>query len=391
MSPSEPLTVAAAPELLPAVCPCTGLPVKIRPEWIYTNPARTYRTTIALIGDRIFWVIPRGYVADQDMQQAIALAVEILAEVNPDGRPFVFIENFAHTWGGTTNARRRYLQFTNDLQGLLGSFPYGMPPFFRLSFNLSRRLGLHRYRVHMVAHYEDAVTAALARLQKHSVSPMPGYPPGRHVRPARSHSAVARGVADPVDPRTAHVDGLLSLLGRLDLESPGLPDTAAPAPPEVLQPVYDLLEMLKMDMDQLLEEQRELMAVHREGQRELLERATAIAASNHELQGLLRQSSADQRELGQTARRNVQNLLRPLVRLIERECTGVDQHRWLERLKVHMDELEKDLDAHLDLRDYELTPQEMRIARLIRGGLRSKAIAGQLGLSVRTVESLRGR
>ena len=45
-----------------------------------------------------------------------------------------------------------------------------MPPFFRLSFNLSRQLHLHRYKVRMVARYEDAVTKALAMLRDHGVA-----------------------------------------------------------------------------------------------------------------------------------------------------------------------------------------------------------------------------
>ena len=388
----------AGPEVLPAVCPCTGLPVRTHPEWSYTNPAKTYRTTFALIGDHIFWVIPRGYIADQDMQQAIALGAAILEETHPAGDPFVFIENFAYSRGGTVGARRLYLQFTNNLPGLLGSFPYGMPPFFRLSFNLSRRLHLHRYRVHMVVRYEEAVSSALAMLQGHRGLPIPDRPAAgsgaldRHPLTGTADSTSGLGVPpDATDALAAHVDDLLTYLGCLDLESPGRPDMSTAAPPSALQPVYDAIEMLKMDMDQFLDEHRELMAVLQDGQHELLERTAAVETSNRELHALLLQGSEDQKDLEKTARRNIRTLLRPLVQQFERESRDAGQRGWVEGLKARIDELEKDLTPDLDLQHYQLTCQETRVARLIRDGARSKVIAEQLGVSVRTVEAFRGR
>ena len=92
--------VPTVPETFPPVCPCTGLPIRCRPEWVYTSPEHTYRTTFAQIGSHIFWVIPRGYVTEADMQQAIALAAAIKAETLPGDAPFVFIESFEHTTGG---------------------------------------------------------------------------------------------------------------------------------------------------------------------------------------------------------------------------------------------------------------------------------------------------
>ena len=77
--------------------------------------------------------------------------------------------------------------------------------------------------------------------------------------------------------------------------------------------------------------------------------------------------------------------------LIEREAQLPVQRGWIDGLRARIDELTKDLTPHLDLRRYKLTPQEIRVARLVREGVRSNAIAEQLGVSVRTVESFRGR
>ena len=398
MSRFDKFSVPTGPEILPSVCPYTGLPIRTQPEWAYTNLENTYRATIALIGEHLFWVIPRGYVTEADMQQAIAMAAAIKAETHPRDEPFVFIENFGHTRGGTAVARRLYLEFTNTLKGLLGSFPYGMSSFFRLCFNFSRRLHLHHYKVHMVARYEDAVTSALKMLQQHgaasvptgsfSLSPLEEKAPPNSISASPDETVVAPEIANEL---TAQVDALLSHLGRLDLGGSGIPDIPDIARRSPLHPVYEALWLLKMDMDQFLDEHQTLMIVLQERQKELIAKTEAIETRNRELQALLEQSSEDQKELGAIALHNIQTLLKPLVGLIEREAELPIQRGWIDGLNARIDELTKDLTPHLDLRRYKLTPQEIRVARLVREGVRSNAIAEQLGVSVRTVESFRGR
>lgn len=398
MRAADRFSVPAALEVLPAVCPVSGLPVRTRPEWVYTNPEKTYRVTIALIGDAIFWVIPRGYITEADMTAATAMAAAIKAETHPGESPFVFIENFAHTRGGTAPARRLYLRFTNTLHGLLGSFPYGMPPFFRFSFNFSRRLHLHRYRVHMVARYDDAVRSALDLLRRHGISPAPSDPVA--ALPLSGISVPLDGGEPVTDSASSaypesvlmdHVHDLLAHLCALDLESPGAPDPPHIARQSPMQPVYDALLTLKMDMDRFLAEHYAIMANLEIRHTQLIEKTAAIEARNRELQTLLQKSSEDQAALGKVALLNIENLLKPLLRLIERDARSPLQHGWLKGLNSSIDDLSMNLFPRLDLRHYQLTPRELRIARLIREGRTSGAIARQLGISIRTVESFRRR
>lgn len=398
MRPPERFNVPGAPEALPLHCPCTGLPIHTRRDWTYTNPQKTYRTTIARIGNHLFWVIPRGYIDEDDMRQAIQMADAIKTESLPDDGPFVFIENFAYTRGATPGARRLYLQFTNAMKGLLGSFPYGMTPFFRLSFNFSRRLRLHRYRVRMVATYEEAVTAAMAMLAKHGLStPSSHFVPARSAHETPLPKTISQGNIQPVWVKDAggdlsvEVDALLTHLGQLDLASPGIPDIPDPARRSALGPVYEALTMLKMDMDQFLAEHHDLVNVLRERRKEQLRKAAAVETHNRELQMLLHQSSEDQKELGQIAVHNIQTLLKPLLRLIQEETQNSEQQEWVQSLGERVGALSDDLIPRLDLHRYELTPREIKVARLIRNGERSKAIAGQLGVSVRTIDFYRGR
>ena len=387
--------IPADPERFPSRCPFSGLPIYTRKEWQVTNAAQTYRAAIALIGKHIFWVIPRGYITGNDMQQAIRMAAGIKAEVHPDTTPFVFIEDFRHVKGGTAAARRLYLEFTNSLDGLLGSFPYGLPPFFRLSFNLSSRLHLHRYRVRMVPRYEDAVHSALALLAENGMAIRPAAFPSR-LAPAEKGLGENGGPALPPptaasDHLSAHVDLLLAHLGELDLERPGIPEPPKAARTSAMQPVYEALTMLKMDMDQFLAEHHSLMDAQRERHQKLLQKTAAIEARNQELQALLQKSGEDQTRLGENARCNVQTLLKPLIAMMARDVRSTEQQEWIDGLNERIDDLAHDLLPRLDLSSHRLTPQEIRIARMIRDGARSQTIARHLGLSIRTVESFRSR
>ena len=145
------------------------------------------------------------------------------------------------------------------------------------------------------------------------------------------------------------------------------------------------------DPYQFLAEHRNLMAILQAHQKTLVEKMQEIERHNRELQALMRQSSDDQMEVEENALHNIQTLLKPLVRLIEGEIQTPVQRGWIDGLTARIDTLTKELAPHLDLHRYRLTPQEIRVARLIRNGVRSGAIADQLGLSVRTVESYRGR
>jgi DNA-binding NarL/FixJ family response regulator len=396
VSRADRITIPELPERFPSRCPFSGLPIRTRPQWSYTNPDNTYRASIALIGEHIFWVVPRGYVTAKDMQAATAMALAIKAEAHPGDGAFVFIENFTHAKGGTAGARRCYLDFTNTLDGLLGSFPYGMSPFFRLSFNLSRRLRLHRYKVHMVGRYEAAVQSAMAMLRDAGIDICGGGLPlsprqARRARQGRREPACRPAPVDPGNDLSAHVDHLLSYLAQFDLEIPGIPEPRDKLGRHSMESVYEALAMLKADMDQFFKEHRELMEALRVRHELLLKKTAAIEARNRELQTLLEKSGADQKQLGEIVLRNVETLLKPLVKVIAQDACSAVQREWLDAIRECIDDLTEDLVPRADLSSYRLTPQESSVARMIRSGARSKDIARQLGLSVRTVETFRAR
>lgn len=100
MKPNRDRQIMAPGEVLPPVCPYSGLAIRTETDWVYRNPQGSYETSFALIGRRIVLVTAKGYVEEKDMQHAIALVDAIKKAVFPPGARYASIENFTLARGG---------------------------------------------------------------------------------------------------------------------------------------------------------------------------------------------------------------------------------------------------------------------------------------------------
>lgn len=389
-------------ESFPPVCPVSGLSIRSEADWFYRNPQGNYETSFALIGRRIMLVVAKGYVEEADMRHAIDLAERITERVFPPGSRYVSIENFTRARGGTPAARRLYLAYTNGLKGLLGSFVFGLPPFFRLSFNLTRRLGLHRHKVQVVAGYAAAIRAAIALSgEKPDACGTDGAGSRNPVGdwPLTASPDIDRRQNQPLPLRPVpteevfldEVNHLLEFLGGIDPERPGIRRRrkvdGGPASP--LEPVYEAIELMKNDMDYLVSEQRRTLHALSLRRDELRRKSAALEQQNHYLRELLQQNTVDNRELEIGVVRNAHSILKPLIRAMHQNRPNVAQTTWLNRLGDQVDELLESFSPRLDSLRFNLTPQELRVARLIRDGFSSRQIAVHQQISPRTVTTHR--
>jgi DNA-binding CsgD family transcriptional regulator len=387
---------------LPAVCPYSGLAIRTDADWVYRNPQGSYETSFALIGRRIILVTAKGYVEETDMQHAIALADAVKTEVFPPGARYASIENFTLARGGTMTARRGYLAYTNQLKGLQGSFVFGLPPFFRLSFNLTRRLGLHRHKVHVVADYAAAIQAAVALTGEDVASTPPrkgfvGYSRGGWPPPSAPDGDRRRAQPLPLRPVPSEalyrdqVNHLLDFLGGIDPEKPGIQRRRKydGGPQSAMEPVYEAIELMKHDMDFLVDEQQRMLRALSDQRDELQRKSVELERQNLDLRRLLQENAEDSRELEAGVVRNAHRILKPLILAMRKNGSHAGQVVLLDRLAGRVDELLAAFTPRLDSLRFSLTPQELRVARLIRHGLASRQIAARLGIATRTVTTHR--
>ena len=389
---------------LPSVCPFSGLPIRTQADWVYRNPNGSYEASFALIGQRIALVIAKGYVEDADMRRAIKMAESIKAVVLPGNTRYVSIENFTQARGATAEARRRYLAYTNRLERLLGTFVFGLPPFFRLSFNLTRRLGLHRHKVQVVADYRAAIRAAIALTGNEPIRPQRLSGPPEASRTDWPFSLPAAGdrrlgQPPPLQPSPndaiyrGHVDHLLEYLGGIDPQKPGIPrrrklDGGRHA---ALEPVCAAIELMKTNMDHLVEEQQRTLDVLNRRRGELQRKSAALERQNRDLRQILQHNTDDSRELEAGVVRNAHEIIKPLITAMQQNRASPAQTVCLRRLDRQLDELLDSLAPRLDSPRFSLTAQELRVARLIREGFASRQIADRLQIGIRTVTTHRMR
>ncbi len=392
------------PDILPSVCPFSGLPIRTEPDWTYRNPQGSYQTSFALIGRRIILIAAKGYVEEADMHHAISLATYIRKDIFPEDARYVTIEDFTRAQGGTVEARRLYLAFTNQLEGLLGSFVFGLPPFFRLSFNLTRRLRFHRHKVQVMANYKAAIQAALALVGEEPVLTAPGRVVQKNLGSTESLMMPdgvdrRRGQPPPLCPLPVeanfdgHVNHLLDFLGGIDPEKPGIcrrreVDGGSHSP---FEPVYEAIELMKFDLDQLVDAQRRTTRDLSARRDELERKSAELEQKNRDLRRFLQQNANDRHELEAGVVRNVHDILKPLMRAMAQNRPNPDQIDWLSRLTRQVDELLDSFSPWLDSERFNFTRRELVMARFIRDGFSSRQIAERLQISIRTVTTHRSK
>jgi len=108
------------------------------------------------------------------------------------------------------------------------------------------------------------------------------------------------------------------------------------------------------------------------------------------LRVLLEQRDRDRAELEQQVLKNVEQLVRPsLERLMQNNGTLNEQRECIQVAIANLDHIVSPFLKRLSTGMLQLTPQELQVANLIKGGMATKAIARYMHISVKTVEVYR--
>lgn len=85
---------------------------------------------------------------------------------------------------------------------------------------------------------------------------------------------------------------------------------------------------------------------------------------------------------------NVQKLLLPVIEKLIEKASSLDS-RYLMMIKQNLEQLTSSIGIRLSSLEYNLTPKEIELCALIKGGFSIKEIAAMHNLSERTVEAHR--
>ncbi len=121
-------------------------------------------------------------------------------------------------------------------------------------------------------------------------------------------------------------------------------------------------------------------------EQELADKAHDLEEMNAALRVLLKKRENDKIEFEEKIQFNVKQLIEPYLDDLKKTQLSARQATLIEITKANLDEIISPFARNFSLIKYKLSPQEVKIASLIRQGKTTKNIAELMGLSLRTIE-----
>ena len=134
--------------------------------------------------------------------------------------------------------------------------------------------------------------------------------------------------------------------------------------------------------------EEELRKINEELEIQVEERANELQRKNIALTEVLGQLEIEKQNLANKVDVNVQKLLLPVIEKLIKKSSSVDS-RYLMMIKQNLVNLTSSIGFKLSSIEYHLTPKEIELCTLIKGGFSIKEIATMQNLSERTVETHR--
>jgi DNA-binding CsgD family transcriptional regulator len=372
---------------LPSHCPVTGLPIYGHSSWTYASPGGSYRLRVSFIGDRIVWLQPMGYVRFAYAQAGMALLEDVLFSMLPKASPFIAIDDYSAIRGATLNARRFVIQTLCQERRMRSYIVYGASPVFRLGLGLSRRFKLFPFEAVIARNYDEAVTAAHARLDKEENQPEEEAYTLRSAADGEIDGALLTNDSAG-DPMAAYADELLDIVGSITLEPYGMTPVSRTVPLDhPLRPVYDALAMLREDMQAILRRHREARAKVEGREKELMEKQILLNETHTTLNVLFHARQEERRRFETRIKERFQTLLQPLLEGYESTAMTPRQRELVQLLRQMFRHIGVCLANEEHAVQTAFTARERLIAYLLILGKNPPAIARFLELSPRTVEN----
>lgn len=119
---------------------------------------------------------------------------------------------------------------------------------------------------------------------------------------------------------------------------------------------------------------------------ELLRKTRHLDEANTALRVLLKQREADKAELEEKVLANARDLILPYVERLRETRLGDRQREYIDQIDAHLNEIISPFLHRIYAQYRDLTPQEIRVATMIKSGRTTKEIAASLGVSQSAVE-----
>lgn len=143
-----------------------------------------------------------------------------------------------------------------------------------------------------------------------------------------------------------------------------------------------------IDIGEQKRTEENLLRVKEELELRVEERTNELQRKNIALTEVLSQLEVEKKNMANKINVNVQKLLLPVIDKLIEKSSSLDS-RYLMMIKQNLERLTSSIGIKLSSIEYNLTPKEIELCALIKGGFSIKEIAAMQNLSERTVETHR--
>jgi PAS domain S-box-containing protein len=269
-------------------CPYSGLAIAQPEVFVSSYPESDFSADFVKLGNNMLMQKSYGYADSPSESELIAFIDDFIAKHYKSESSIIYIEDYAGLTGVAAESRKKFITYFNNNNFVLGIVLYQLPPIFKISFNLAKKLHVAAARAHAVNTYEQAVDLAKQLNDQNSVSQNKGYSPS--VSPPDITSQLPNISAISVllgffsrfflklkatnifftqkakqQLRSEFSEELLTYIASIDWQVPGMK-----APENIFsgalpsKKVFDAISFVKSEIDMLMEERTAAESVLRE-------------------------------------------------------------------------------------------------------------------------------
>ncbi len=250
MNPNNP-DIKPIPE---PICPVSGLTIICKPEWTDVDLGEEYSVTFKFIGDRILLSIPQGYAGKLSVENYFKERTKVLGTMLKPGEPFFELRDYTNIKKSPSKAARN--QYTKGMKAdqdrIIGFIGFCAPLPIKLAANVGKHLYKATFPLTIVNDYETAIQKAVEELNFH------GHNPTQRHHKVTSHSDWGFKEQGYSSKSTKeYADELLGFVGKINWEMEGVNENKREIiPSHPFKPVFDAIELIKNDLDGLLQERK---------------------------------------------------------------------------------------------------------------------------------------
>lgn len=214
--------------------------IRTKPEWLIS--ADVFESRYSIINGNIIFVTARGFFKKEHLEPGKKIIGNVISEIKPEKYPFCFMIDLDSLTGVEMNARRRYFEAMNRIWNetpFSACYFVGGSPIAKAAINLSRASA--KFRVNLVGNIGEALKSIYGLQRVHEKHSFFGW-----LNPAKKRKNELQSYSDEI----------LDFIGRInwDSEMGKSRDNLEARGSHPFSQVFEALELLKTDIDNLFQE-----------------------------------------------------------------------------------------------------------------------------------------